>query len=78
MVQEGLIIMVVGMLTVFLFLIVLVLLMQAMSKILLSYPGRAPLIQKDSNEANEQIAALFALTYHQSQTQKTNNSEVGK
>jgi Na+-transporting methylmalonyl-CoA/oxaloacetate decarboxylase gamma subunit len=77
MVQEGLIIMIVGMLTVFLFLIILVILMQAMSKILMLYPG-APLIQKDSNEANEQIAALYALAYHQSQTQKTNNSEVGK
>lgn len=77
MVQEGLIIMIVGMLTVFLFLIILVILMQAMSKILMLYPG-VPLIQKDSNEANEQIAALYALAYHQSQTQKTNNNEVGK
>ena len=77
MIQEGLIIMIVGMLTVFLFLIILVLLMQALSKILVLFPG-APLIQKDLNEAPEHIAALYALAYHQTQTQKTNNNEVSK
>ena len=76
MVQEGLIVMVVGMLTVFLFLVILVLLMQAMSKIVALFPG-VSVAQKESREFPEQIAALLALVYHhQAQAKKTTKNEV--
>jgi Na+-transporting methylmalonyl-CoA/oxaloacetate decarboxylase gamma subunit len=76
MVQDGLIVMVVGMLTVYLFLIVLVLLMQTMSKIVVLFPG-VSVAQKESKEFPEQIVALLALVYHhQAQAKKTTINEV--
>jgi Na+-transporting methylmalonyl-CoA/oxaloacetate decarboxylase gamma subunit len=77
MIQEGLIIMFIGMLVVFLFLIVLVLLMQVLSKILILFPS-APTLQKDNIETTEHIAALYVLAHQYAKNQNITNNEVAK
>ncbi len=77
MIQEGLIIMFIGMLVVYLFLIVLVLLMQGLSKLTLLFPS-VPIIQKDANGTTEHIAAIYVLAKQYEKSQQIKNNEVVK